>query len=126
MDPYLSAFNNLVIKFLNELILIFPEENDFKIYKRGIEFINSTHKKKVCELFKVYIILYKENILKKNEEFFLNNNYHEIINDNKNDSQGLEVVIQKLKNYWKTLSDNNKSQIWEYLSTLIKLSDMVK
>ena len=124
MDPYLTAFNNLVIEFMDELIKIFPEENDFKIYKRGIEFISNNNKKKICKLFKIYVIAYKENIKSKNEEFFLQNSYSNVIENG--DSEGLETVIKKLKNYWVNLSDNNKSQIWEYLNTLLTLSDMVK
>ena len=28
----LSAFNNVIIEFLEDCILVFPEENDFKVY----------------------------------------------------------------------------------------------
>ena len=63
MNPYLSAFNNLVLKFNDELIETFPEEKDFKIYKTGLNFIISNNKKKICELFKEYIFDYKVPIL---------------------------------------------------------------
>ena len=122
-SQYLSAFNNLVIKFNDDLITTFPEENDFKVYKRAIEFINSNNKKKICTLFKNYMILYRKKILEKDESFFLNNDYVDIVKNSQ--SEGVEKIILKLKNYWNTLSENNKSSIWEYLISLIKLSDLV-
>lgn len=122
-NPYLTAFNNLLNKFNEELISTFPEENDFKVYSRGIQMINSANAKKVCSLFKNYMILYRHKILDKDESFFLNNNYNEIVTSSTSD--GIEGIILKLKNYWSILSIENKDIIWQYLNSLIKLSDMV-
>jgi len=123
-NTYLSAFNNLVIKFNEDLIYIFPEENDFKVYKRGIMMINSANAKKICNLFKDYMILYRNKIIDKDESFFLTNNYTEIVTYSQ--SEGVEGIIMKLKGYWTTLSDSNKKTIWDYLNSLIKLSDLIK
>ena len=123
-NTYLSAFNNLVIKFNEDLIYTFPEENDFKVYKRGIMMINSANAKKICNLFKDYMILYRNKIIDKDESFFLTNNYTEIVNQVQ--SEGVEGIIMKLKGYWTTLSDSNKKTIWDYLNSLIKLSDLIK
>jgi len=122
-NTYLTAFNNLVIKFNDDLIMTFPEENDFKVYKRGIMMINSANAKKICSLYKNYMILFRKKIEEKDESFFLENNYTEIVNNTK--SEGVEGIIQKLKNYWNVLSSANKEKIWEYLLSLIKLSDMI-
>ena len=123
-NPLLSAFNNLVIKFNDDLITTFPEENDFKVYKRGIILLNSANSKKICLLFKDYMKFYRQKIIEKDESFFLNNNYTEIVNNVKSD--GIESIITKLKNYWTNMSSGNKEKIWEYLNSLIKLSDLVK
>ena len=120
---YLTAFNNLLIKFNDELIATFPEENDFKVYRRGIILINSANAKKMCTLFKNYMILYKIKIVDKDESFFINNNYKEIVSNYNSD--GIESIILKLKNYWSILSTENKDIIWEYLNSLIKISDMI-
>jgi len=122
-NTYLTAFNNLVIKFNDDLITTFPEENDFKVYKRGIMMLNMANAKKICSLYKNYMILYRKKIEDKDESFFLMNDYKEIVNNSK--SEGVEGIIQKLKNYWTNLSVVNKSKIWEYLNSLIKLSDMI-
>jgi hypothetical protein len=122
-NTYLTAFNNLVIKFNDDLIMTFPEENDFKVYKRGLMMLNMANAKKICSLYKNYMILYRKKIEEHDESFFLENNYTEIVNNTK--SEGVEGIIQKLKNYWNILSDANKEKIWEYLSSLIKLSDLI-
>ena len=121
---YLTAFNNLVIKFNEDLISTFPDDNDFKVYKRGIEMLNSANAKKMCQLFKNYTHFYKTNILSKDENFFLTNDYNTVLNtiDKK---EGIENIINKLKVCWNELSFNNKEKIWEYLISLIKLSDMI-
>lgn len=37
MTTYLTAFNNLIFKFTDDLIETFPEENDFKVYRRAFK-----------------------------------------------------------------------------------------
>ena len=121
---YLTAFNNLVINFNEDLIKTFPDENDFKVYKRGIEMLNSANAKKICQLFKNYSHFYRNNIINKDETFFLTTNYNDVL-DNVEKKEGVENIINKLKICWSELSTTNKEKIWEYLNSLIKLSDMV-
>ena len=120
---FLTAFNNLVIKFNDDLIDTFPEEPDFKVYKRAIILLNMANAKKICKLFKNYMILYREKIVNEDETFFLNTNYKEIVEDA--GTEGVESIIQKLKHYWTSLSIGNKTKVWGYLNSLIKLSDLI-
>ena len=59
MTSYISAFNNLILKFNQELIETFPEENEFKVYKRSLEWLMKSNVKK-DNLFKVYTINFRE------------------------------------------------------------------
>ena len=93
-NSYLTAFNNLVINFNEDLIITFPEEKDFVVYRRSIEWLIESNAKKLCNLFKIYTIDYRKNILEKNESFFLESNYSELVNQN---DQGIVLVINKLK-----------------------------
>ena len=70
MATYLTAFNNILFKFNDELIETFPEENDFKVYKRGLSLLKSANARKICEVFKSYSIPYKAKILARDESFF--------------------------------------------------------
>ena len=98
-NPYLTAFNNLVIKFTDDIIYIFPEDNDFRVYKRGIEMLNSANAKKICLLFKNYSAMYRNEIIKNDEVFFINNDYNNVL-DNLEQKQGIETIINKLKCNW--------------------------
>jgi len=124
MSTYLTAFNNLIFKFTDDLIETFPEENDFKVYKRALSILKSANAKKMCAIFKSYSYIYREKILNKDESFFLENDYSEIKEAN-GDENTVEQVINKLKKYWHELSQENKDKIWKYLETLIKLSDLI-
>lgn len=124
MATYLTAFNNLIFKFTDDLIETFPEENDFKVYKRALTILKSANAKKMCVIFKSYSQIYREKILNHDESFFLANDYSEIKEAN-DDENTVEQVINKLKKYWGELSDENKAKIWKYLETLIKLSDLI-
>ncbi len=124
MTTYLTAFNNLIFKFTDDLIETFPEENDFKVYRRAFSILKSANAKKMCVIFRNYSQIYREKILSKDETFFLDNDYSEIKEANE-DENTVEQVINKLKSYWGELSAENKEKIWKYLETLIKLSDLI-
>lgn len=120
----LTAFNNIIFRFVDDLIETFPEENDFKVYKRTFSILKSANAKKMCTVFKNYSYTYREKIISKDETFFISNEYSEIKQDT-TDSDSVGGVIDKLKLYWNTLENENKEKIWQYLSTMIQLSDMI-
>ena len=87
------------------------------MYKRSLEWLMKSNVKKVCNLFKVYTINFREKIVQKDESFFLeNNNYSQVVDTQ---DEGIVLIINKLKKYWGTLSDSNKENIWGYMNTLI-------
>ena len=120
---YLSAFNNLILKFNDDLIVVFPEENDFKVYRRGIEFLISSNAKKACNLFKINTFNYRQKIIDRDVSFFLKDaSYSDVVNTK---DEGIILIINKLKNYWGELSVENQKKIWDYMNTLITLGDLV-
>ena len=58
----LSAFNNVIINFIEDCILVFPEENDFKIYKKGLQVYQKYNPKKILTIFNEYMGLYRDKI----------------------------------------------------------------
>ena len=123
MTTYLTAFNNIIFKFIDDLIETFPEENDFKVYKRTLTLLKTANAKTMCNLFKNYSYIYREKILSNDESFFLDTEYTEI--KKAGDEDSVSAIIDKLKLYWDELSCDNKDKIWKYLSTMIKLSDLI-
>lgn len=118
-----TAFNNVLLDFMDDCILVFPEEKDFNVFKKGIELLKKFNPKKIPLLFKEYVKFYKTEIKNRNEDFFLKNNYKDI--DIIKDDNEIFNIINKIKEYWKTLSEENKNKIWNYLDIMIKLTDNI-
>jgi hypothetical protein len=124
---FLTAFNNIIFKFIDDLISTFPEESEFKVYKQTLIILKAANAKKMCLLFKNYSYIYREKINGKDETFFINNDYTELKEASMKsfDDDSVSAIIEKLKIYWVELSNENKDKIWKYLNTMIQLSDLV-
>ena len=122
----LGAFNNVLLNFIDDCILVFPEDKDFRVYKGSIKLLVKINPKKVLTIFTNNTSIYKDKILEKNDDFFLNNDYSEVINNrNSNDVSDDEIydIIKKLQEHWIGLDNVNKNKIWDYMLLLINLSD---
>ena len=122
----LGAFNNVLINFIDDCILVFPEDRDFKVYKASIKILVKINPKKVLTIFANNTKLYKEQILEKNEDFFLKNDYSEVINNTKKtdiSDDEINDIIKKIQGYWIELEKTNKEKIWDYMLLLVNLSD---
>ena len=117
---FLSAFNNVVTQFINDLINTFPEEMEFKKFKTGFSLLSKTNPRKFLTVFNYYIGNYRSKILEKDETFFLITESNNLsgVEDN-----SITQLLDKLKTYWETLSLYNKDKIWSYLNTLMVLSN---
>jgi hypothetical protein len=127
---YNMAFNILTQEFIDKLKDTFPEDRDFKLFDKGFRLIVRVNRQKPAQLFKDYINLYRNYILNRDDSYFMNNNTTNIINSDTNFSyqnkENTFIIVNKLKNYWTTLSANNKNVIWEYLIQMLKLSDFIR
>ena len=121
-QTYLTAFVTQMTNFIDDIILICPNENDFKVFKNAVLLLKRTNPKKIAEFFREYSSKYRKKIIDKNETFFLTNDYTEL--DISNQEQ-FTKTMNKLKIYWKDLNDVNKNKVWDYLQILLKLNDMI-
>lgn len=126
MTTILTAFNTQLATFIDELILLCPEDNDFKVFKNAFILLKRTNPRQISIFFTKYISDFKKKILEKDETFFLDNNYENVTQDIDSSQENILMTINKIKNYWKDLSETNKENIWKYLSNLIKLNDLLK
>lgn len=126
MTTILTAFNNLLIQFIDELIILFPADTEFKMTKNALSLLKSANPRKLATLVSLHLNMYSEKIAEKDETFFLQNDYSEL-NDlsEVKDSNKFSSIIDKLKKYWLELSDENKAAIWKYLDTLLALSKKI-
>lgn len=100
------AFVDLLDKFLDELIDVFPEEKTLKKYQASYELMKKANPRKVVDVFMASAMPYQKQISESDESFFLNNNIDFLDSLN-------------IKNWWTPeLSENTKTCIWKYIQNL--------
>ena len=128
---FYEIFNKKLQELLSDLIVVFPDDKDFKLFKNSIRLITLADVKKPLQMFKLSLTdEYKKNIEERNTDFFLNNDYRDVLNNDiikqsMNDDDVNKKLINKLKGYWKDLNDNNRDTIWNYFNILLKLSNKI-
>ena len=81
--------------------------------------------KKVINMFKEFVYSkYKVQIEKRDSDFFLQNNYDDIVAQTKTDTPEITAqLINKIKSYWISMSNENKEVVWKYFTVLIRLCE---
>jgi hypothetical protein len=110
-----TAFNDMMDQFLNELVLTFPEEKTLLKYQATFGVAKMTWPRATLEGFMKSIGPHAEKIMAKDEKFFL---------ENGGDMEWISEV--NLQNIWKPeISESTKAAIWQYLQTLYMLGTTI-
>lgn len=119
---FINLFNIKAEEFCKDLVLTFPEVNEFKQLKSGLLLLKNVDEKKPRDIFNNYVgANFKQHILNKDESFFLNEAQNHV-QAGVNTSQW-EKVISLLRSLWSTLNNDNKESIWKYFQVLIAVND---
>tara|TARA_B110000444_G_C18545400_1_gene457727 strand:- start:9 stop:410 length:402 start_codon:yes stop_codon:yes gene_type:complete len=130
-QKFYNIFNTKIIEFLNDLIHLFPNDYNFKMYKTAINLVKLADNKKPLQYYKKFVTdEYKEHINNRNDKFFLEHDYSEIINDSELNSEVgasdiSSKIVNRLKGYWSSLSDDNKVTVWDYFNIFLKISEKI-
>lgn len=104
----ISAFNDMMEQFLEELVQTFPDEPAMKKYQVSFEILRKANSRGCMEQFMNSVKPYSSQIMSKDAAFFLDN----------------EDVLKEfnLKAIWTDdVSARTKDAIWQYLQTLYML-----
>ncbi len=113
---YLAQFNDTLVELVDDLIRVFPNDSDFRMYKLAIQGAIIAGKNMVHDVFRDRICrIYGDKILARDEDFFMNNAY----DDMKQEFSQAEKLIQKLKGSWSDLNPQHRDVVWKYLRVLI-------
>jgi hypothetical protein len=120
LDFY-TIFNEKMLEFAKDLCTVFPNVAEFKRFRSGVLMLQNLEPRTLENIFRTYVLLkYKDKILSKNEDFFLEHNEFEI------HSQKTDywlTLIDEIKKMWVNLDSDNKDTIWKYLQIMIILSE---
>lgn len=101
----LTAFNDMMAQFLEELVQTFPEVTTIKKYHTSFELLRKANARAVIDNYMKSVSPYSTHIMQKDDKFFL---------DHPNIIEGLD-----LKAIWTDdVSESTKEAIWQYLQTL--------
>jgi hypothetical protein len=114
---FLDAFYGQFSSFLDQLIAVFPDDTDFPTYKSGLFLLQKTNPKLVPEQVVTHVSPFEATIRARNEAFFKDRGFPEYADDN-----ALDLVIQKMIQYWDALTKENKTVVWDYVTLLLDLA----
>lgn len=119
---YLNKFNITFNEFIDDISNLFPEDNEFALYKTALKTAISIDKKLAYNTFNSKVTeKYSEQILSRDETFFLEHDYSIVLTKKEYSS-----VIDKIKTYWTSMNEDNKNIVWKYFKVLILLSKKIK
>ncbi len=108
-----KKFNKNAKEFLKDITKTFPDLSDLKMMKNALKVVKKISKKTPHRIFDSIVSPYKEQILKRDDAFFLTDDFQ------------IES-LRGLKAIWPSLSEANKNIIWDYLKILITANDACK
>jgi hypothetical protein len=124
-EECVNLFNVKLKEFINDLITVYPQDNDLYTFKTSISMLLLVNDKQVIKIFKDFVYpKYKDHILNRDDTFFLDHDYTDDMSAVGVAEQSPEItdqLIVKIKSYWTTMDDDNKNVIWNYFTLLIKL-----
>ena len=113
----LNLFNTQFTDMLRDLTRVFPDDEDFTFFNSAGPLLISTDRAAVSRLFHNNVAKqYGDQILARNDAFLLEVDYSRYTYDDWSN-----MLVSKLKNCWRSLSEENRDIIWKYLQILMKL-----
>lgn len=111
---FMDAFYTQFADFLSQLIQVFPDDPDFPAYKTGLTLLQKTNPMLVVDQVIIHVLPFENIITTRNEDFFLKHEFSEY--------NTLDQVIDKLKQLWTQLTENDKKCVWDYITLLLTLA----
>jgi len=120
----LKVFNEQLLDFVDDLLLLFPGDPDLKASKVAVRALKKVNPRALIMNWQYYVTnKYKDEILRGDIDFFINKNYEKDIEDVE-DKGGATQAIERLRPALRKIGDENKSKATKYLQNLTKLSQL--
>ena len=119
-----KAFNTHFFEFIDDILRIFPENEDIKNTKKALELFRKANPTSIIKAWNTYVFLpYKDVISSGDIRFFCEKDYK---NDLSNVSNSDEIMkaIDRIRDPIKNMSDENKAHSMKYIQNLCKLTQV--
>lgn len=114
--------------FLNDLILIFPNDVDLQTANKVINTLKKSNPKALVKVWKIYVVdKYEKEIMVGNIDFFLEKDYRDDLNNDDNQQNGLRILeaIDRFRQPIRSLSQSNKEKSIQYIQNLTQLASAI-
>ena len=118
-----TVFTTQLLNLMKTLHNRFPEDKDISLGITGIEQLKAVNQKKVVDMFVLYCYKFREEVMIKDDNFFLKRDFISKDFGKDSDNSSGTQMMNNLKNHWGELDASEKEAIWKYLQVLMTLSD---
>ena len=124
-DDIIGLFNTKLKEFVDDLLLLYPEDGNLHAAKKAILLLKTIDGRKTLQLFKVHIYdRYSKQLYDRDETFFMTKDYDEETRLLENVAENItQQLVDNIKQYWTQMSDKNKDTVWKYWLILLKLCE---
>lgn len=125
-SPYLSAFNNQFLEFIEDILRLFPDDPDIIASKNSLLLVKRVNPRLIIITWRDLIATpYQQQIEEGGIDFFLTKDYREDLK-NAPDVEKTLAIIERLRTPLRNLHENDKAMAMKYISNLTKLSLMYR
>ena len=123
-SQYLKAFNDHFFEFIDDILTVFPNDNDLEAAKLAFLNFRKMNPKLIVTMFKTYVVdKYRNEIEKGDLNFFIDKNYSDDVSENKNNKMILSK-IDMLRDPIRQMGKENQDKALKYINNLCKLADL--
>ena len=126
----MKSFNTLFFDFLDEIIVIYPENKNIKIAKEKFEFIRKGNPSILIKFWKTHVYdCYYDQINAGNIQFFLEKDYSADLSKDLGVDKGytndkILSMIEDVRGTIRGMDDVNQAHSAKYIMNLSKLSEI--
>ena len=115
-----ELFATQLLEFMDDIILVFPNNLDIKTGRTFIIGLTKVSKKKLIGIWKSSVVdIYEEAIMNGNKEYFINKDYSQDLGEGVTDK--MMDLIEDVRGLIRNTSEENKDKAIKYLQNLTKI-----
>lgn len=120
----LRGFNNLIFEFIDDIISIFPENNDLRDVRIAFEFFKKANPTSIIKSWEFFVYQpYKDVIESGDLSFFCDKDYKADLSY-MNNSDDIMRAIDRIRGPVKQMNSKNKETAMKYVKNLCTLSNL--
>ena len=120
----LKLFNDHFTEFIEDVVRVFPNDNDLMIAKNSLILMKKANPKLIIHVFYNNVYLkYNDKFEENNLDYFIDKDYQEDLKESKN-AESINHSINRLRNSIRLMNPEDKQKTIKYLQNLCKLSNL--